>query len=223
MLKERSNTYFFTRRKILYGSSVNIYKKKGSLCEYFKYKKRYHLLKNYKTVRILKRSSSGGGNCRSGGGEHGDCVVCLQELSKNGIYVCPPNSCSANVCSKECREALRRYSNKCPQCRGVAAPATSNTRTPTALHMRLVERGEARRVEEARRATEASRQSTRPSTRQSTRPPTASRQSMRQYIRPSTATQQTTATRQSMRQTTATRAYDSVSALDIEIRRLQRQ
>lgn len=254
MVNRVLKSYAFKGRKILYGSNVNIYKKKGASGEYFKYKGRYYLLKHYKKVKVLKRGLGSVRRVRRGGcgcgqyggqraGQHGDCIVCLNNLKEDAISVCPQNVCTAKVCSEECKNNLRRFHRRCPQCRA-EANASSNSprasrqpRQPTEFHMRLAARGVARRAEEAQNARNeavraASRTASRGTTRASARPFTA-RTTTRPYDSASAldfeiqnirrAREAAARTREPAARTrTTTRPHDSVSALDLEIQNIQR-
>jgi hypothetical protein len=119
MANKAVQTFVFSHRKILYDKSVNIYKTKGSRCEYFKYKKSYHLVKNYKKVKNVKSVKT-----RGGGSDFGNCV-CGDDITSedDGIPACPSISkkCSLKVCSLECLKIIhKRYTNtqrKCLQCK----------------------------------------------------------------------------------------------------------
>jgi hypothetical protein len=55
MANKTVHTFVYSHKKSLYGKNVNIYKTKGSRCEYFKYKGFYNLVKNYKQIKNIKR------------------------------------------------------------------------------------------------------------------------------------------------------------------------
>lgn len=59
MVNKTVQTFVYSHKKSLYGKNVNIYKTKGSRCEYFKHKKSYHLVKNYKKVKSVKKKNKG--------------------------------------------------------------------------------------------------------------------------------------------------------------------
>jgi hypothetical protein len=127
MVNKTVQTFVFSHRNVLYGKNVNIYKTKGSRCEYFKYKRSYHLVKNYKKVKnVSPRQRSRSRDRVTGGNEFGRCFICFEDFlsETEGKLMCPNinKQCSGKV-HEDCFALLENPDYKdiiqkaCPYCR----------------------------------------------------------------------------------------------------------